>query len=177
MQLSDLEGPFLPDTASTVHGLFRQNVVDFPNTLALVCTHQPPDLYGVPSVPFGNDKDKAAYLRWTYRDLDYAIQQFANGLKSRGLQRGSPVFMFMANTAEYVIATFAAYRTGCIHIPMNPRSLSNTREIQHMLQTVMKFCHTESSATIAGNAGLCPQIEELTSGLNCMKILVEGHVD
>ncbi|KAJ5780603.1 acetyl-CoA synthetase-like protein [Penicillium paradoxum] len=177
MQLSESDGPPLLDTTLTINGLFRQTVLHFSDTVALVCTHQPRDLYGVPSLPLCDDGQEAPYLRWTYRDLDRAIQRFANGLRRRGLRKGDPVLMFMTNTAEYVIATWAAYRIGCVHVPINPRSLSHTREVQHMLRTTMKGCNTKSIATIAGNADLCPQIEKLTAGVPCMKILVDGLVD
>ncbi|CAI7653487.1 unnamed protein product [Penicillium glandicola] len=177
LQLSELHGPPLAETTLTINDLFSQNVVDFPDTEALVCTHQPSDLYDVSSLSIGEDKAKPTYLRWTYRELDYAIQRFANSLRNRGLRAGDTLLIFLFNSAEYVIATWAAYRIGCVHVPINPRSLSHTREVQHMLQTAMNGCHAEPIATIAGNANLCPQIEELTSGLDCMKILVEGQMD
>ncbi|KAF7593671.1 hypothetical protein BBP40_011080 [Aspergillus hancockii] len=177
IQLSELNGPPLPETALTLNQQFRHNVKNFPDTVALVCTRQPADLYGVPSLPLDEEPRPPPYLRWTYRDLDGSIQRFANGLKARGLRKGVPVLIFTANTAEYAIATWAAYRLGCVHVPLSPRSLSHTREVEHMLRTAMDGCGTQSVATIAGTADLCPQIEELTSGLNCMKILVDGEVD
>lgn len=177
IQLRDLEGPPLPDTALNIDGFFRRNVLDFPNTVALVCPHQPSKLYGIPSLPIENDENEAPYLRWTYRNLDHAIQRFANELKRQGFREGDLIFIFMTNTVEYVIATLAAYRTGGIHVPINPRSLSHTQEVQHMIQTAINGCSAKSITTIAGNADLCPQIEKLTSGLNCMKILVEGQVN
>ncbi|KAJ6143009.1 acetyl-CoA synthetase-like protein [Penicillium samsonianum] len=177
LQLSEIHGPPLADTALTINDLFRQNVLDFPDTVALICTHQPSDLYDVASFSIGDDNAKPTYLRWTYQELDNAIQRFANRLRNRGLRAGDPLLIFMSNSAEYVIATWAAYRIGCVHVPINPKSLSHTREVQHMLQTAMNGCHAESIATIAGNATMCAQIEELTSGLDCMKILVEGQMD
>lgn len=177
IQLSESDGPVLPDTALTPNERWLQNVLNHHDVLALICTHQASDLYGISSAPLCNDKQRATYLRWTYRDLDRAIQLFANGLKARGLGKGDPLLIFMANIAEYVIATWAAYRIGCVHVPINPKNLSNTVEPQHMFQTVMNGCHSGTLATIAGNFDLCAPIEKLTSGLNCMKILVEGQRD
>jgi acyl-CoA synthetase (AMP-forming)/AMP-acid ligase II/thioesterase domain-containing protein/acyl carrier protein len=177
MQLSESNGPPLPDTSSTINGLFSQSVLNFPNTVALVCTHQPSNLYAISSQPRADAKPESSYLRWTYRALDHAIQRFANGLKAQGLRKGDPLLIFMTNTAEYVIATWAAYRIGCVHVPINPKSLSHSREVQHMLRTAMKGCNTQSLATIAGNAYMCSQIDELTSGLDCMKILVDGQME
>ncbi|CEO58555.1 hypothetical protein PMG11_03269 [Penicillium brasilianum] len=175
MQPSELDGPPLPYTALSVTGLFHQNVLKYSKTLALVCTHQPSDLYRISST--GNDNLIASYLRWTYQDLDCAIERFANGLRSLGLRSGDPLVMFMTNTAEYVISLWAAYRIGCVHVPINPRSLSHTQEIEHMLQTVMKGCHAQSLTIIAGHADMCLQIEDLVSGMDCTKILVDGLLD
>lgn len=176
LQLSELDGPPLPHTTLSLNGLFQQNVLKFSGTEALVCTHQPSDLYGIiPSA--GSDKSKALFLRWTYQDLDRAIDRFANGLRSLGIRRGDPLVIFMANTAEYVISLWAAYRIGCVHVPINPRSLSHNREVKHMLQTAMKGCYAQSIAIIAGKANICPQIEDLTSGIDCTRILVESQRD
>jgi acyl-CoA synthetase (AMP-forming)/AMP-acid ligase II len=175
-QLSELDGPILPDTTLTTNELWLQNVSDHHDILALVCTHQLSDLYGISSAPL-YDEQGVSYLRWTYGNLECAIQRFANGLKSRGLQKGDPVMMFTANNAEYIIATWAIYRIGCVHVPINPATLSHTREARHMLQTVQKACPSGSLAIIAGNAELCLPIEKLTFGLKCMKILVAGQLD
>lgn len=177
IQVSEADGPALYDTASVINGMFHENVLNFPNTLALICTHQPSNLYRVANPALRDENQEMGYLRWTYRDLDQAIQRCANGLKDHGLRKGDPVLMFMANTAEYVIATWAAYRIGCVHVPINPRSLSHTREVEHMLRTVIKGCDTKRIAAIAGNAEMCVQIKQLTSGMDCMKILVDDRVE
>lgn len=112
-----------PHIYTTICALFYQNVLNFPDTLALVCAHQPSHLYGVPSVPLENGKRNAAYLRWTYRDHDCAIREFANGLRSRGLQSGDSVLISMTNTAEYIIESkkFVEY-------PGDPAYVTNREE-------------------------------------------------
>lgn len=175
--LSELQGPPLPDSDTPLHEVFYQNVVKYPDTVALVCTQQPSTLYGIPSLPIDRDKREADYLRWTYRDLDHAIQRLVTGLRSRGLKRGDPLVIFMANTAEYVIATWAAYQIGCAYIPINPKGLSNAREMRHMLQTAIKGCQSDLIGIIAGKSDMCAPIEELTSRLSCVKILLEGGLD
>lgn len=176
LQLSELDGPPLPHTTLSLNGLFQQIVLKFPGTEALVCTHQRSELYGIiPSA--GKDGFKASFLRWTYQDLNRAIERFAHGLRSLGIRRGDPLVMFMTNTAEYVISLWAAYRIGCVHVPINPRSLSHTREVEHMLQTAMTGCAAQSIAIIAGKADICPQIEDLTSGMDCTRILVDSQRD
>ncbi|KAJ6190858.1 hypothetical protein N7519_000879 [Penicillium mononematosum] len=159
--------PPLPDSDTTLHEVFYRNVVKYPDAVALVSTQQASTLYGIPSLPIGNAKREADYLRWTYRDLDRAIQRFVI----------DPLIMFMPNTAEYVIATWAAYQIGCAYIPINPTGLGNAREMRHMLQTAIKGCQSHFSGIIAGTSDMCARIEELTSELNCIRILVEGEMD
>ncbi|CAG7947345.1 unnamed protein product [Penicillium nalgiovense] len=177
MPPSELHGPPLPDSDTTLHEVFHRNVVKYPDAVALVSTQQASTLYEIPSLPIGSANREADYLRWTYRDLDRAIQRFVIGLQSRGLKRGDPLIMFMPNTAEYVIATWAAYQIGCAYIPINPNGLSNAREMRHMLQTAIKGCQSDFSCIIAGTSEMCGRIEEFTSELNCIRILVEGEMD
>ncbi|KAJ5792549.1 NRPS-like protein biosynthetic cluster [Penicillium pulvis] len=177
MPPSELHGPSLPDSGATLHDVFYQNVVKYPDTVALVSTHQAPTLYGIPSVPLDTDKHEAQYLRWTYRDLDRAVQRLVAGLQSQGLKRGDPLVIFMPNTAEYVIATWAAYQMDCAYVPINPKGLANAREMRHMLQTAMKGCKSDLMGIIAGTSDMCERIEEYTTGIKCTNILVEGEVD
>lgn len=174
---NELHGPPLPNPEKTLHEVFYENVVKYPDAVALVSTHQAPTLYGIHSVPIRSADPEPEYLRWTYRDLDRAIQQLVISLRSLGLKRGDPLVMFMPNTAEYVIATWATYQIGCSYVPINPKALSNPRELRHMLETVTKGCQSELMGMIAGSFDMCAHIEKLTSGLNCVKILVEGDMD
>ncbi|KAJ5400930.1 hypothetical protein N7465_011419 [Penicillium sp. CMV-2018d] len=176
---SELHGPPLPDAEKSLHEVFYQNVIKYPDATALVSTQQASTLYGIQSLPSASvsAEHEVDYLRWTYQDLDRAIQRFVINLQSRGLKRGDPLIIFMPNTAEYVIATWAAYQIGCAYVPINPRGLSNDREMRHMLQTATKGCQSDFMAIIAGTSDMCTRIEELTSEFNCMRILVEGDVD
>lgn len=174
---SELRGPPLPDCNKALHDVFHQNVMKHPDVVALISTQQPSTLYGIPSLPLANPEHEVDYLRWTYRDLDRAIQRFVIGLQARGLKRGDPLVIFMPNTAEYVISTWAAYQIGCAYVPINPRGLSNAREMGHMLQTVRNGCQSNFMAIISGTSDLCARIEEFTSEVECMKILVEGEVE
>ena len=120
-------------------------------------------------------KDESNYLRWTYRDLSRAVQRLVLGLQSQGLKKGDPLVILMPNTTEYVIATWAAYQMGCAYVPLNPKGLSNTREMRHMLQLARGACQSDVLTIIAGTADMCARVEELTSGWNCTRILVEGE--
>ncbi|KAF9889283.1 hypothetical protein FE257_007391 [Aspergillus nanangensis] len=172
----ELHGSPLPDPDATLHEVFCQNVVKYPDAVALVSTQQASTLYGIPSRSIDNTKDEANYLRWTYRDLSRAIQRLVSGLQSRGLKKGDPLVILMPNTAEYVIATWAAYQMGCAYVPLNPKGLSNLREMRHMLQAAKTGSPSNLLGIIAGASDMCAQLEELTSGLNCLRVLVEGKM-
>lgn len=171
----ELHGAPLSELDTTLREVFNQNVLKYPDTVALVSTQQPSTLYGIPSQPpLDSAKHEAEYLRWTYRDLDRAVKQFAAGLQSRGLKKGDPLVLLIANTAEYVIATWAAYQIGCAYVPLNPKGLANPVEMRHMLQIARKGCQSDLLGVVAGTSDMCAQIEELTSDVNCVRIVVEG---
>ncbi|TLS21528.1 uncharacterized protein PpBr36_10271 [Pyricularia pennisetigena] len=132
----------LPYTAQ----LFDKSVMDWPDNIALVCAHQAPDLYGIPSEPVPKlpgqgghgESERRAYLRWTFRSLNSGIQRLRVGLGLLGAQPGTAVVTFMPNCAEYVLTWWAARGMGLVMAPLNPRSLSNKDEVEHMLATIAK---------------------------------------
>lgn len=139
--------------------------------------HQAFDLYGISNVSVGKGHDEDEYLRWTYGDLERAIKKFVNALRHHGFKEGDLVLTFAGNSAEFVISTRADYRIGLIHVPINPKNLSYDREARHMLNTAIAASCSSSPriAIIASNGNLCTPIEELTAGLDCLKILVESN--
>lgn len=177
MPPSELQGPHLPDADKSLCEVFHQNVVKYPDSIALVSTHQASTLYGIPSQAHETPKNEAVYLRWSYRNLDRAISRLVASLKLRGLKKGDPLVMFMPNTVEYVISTWAAYRIGCAYVPINPKGLANAREMRHMLQTAIKGAKGSLMGIVVGSSDLCERIEIFTEELNCLKILVEGDMD
>jgi acyl-CoA synthetase (AMP-forming)/AMP-acid ligase II/pimeloyl-ACP methyl ester carboxylesterase/acyl carrier protein len=177
MASSELHGPLLPDCEKALHEVFYQNVMKYPDVVALVSTQQASTLYGIQTPLVASAEHEKDYLRWTYQDLNCAIQRFVIGLRSRGLKKGDLLVILMPNTAEYVIATWAAYCIGCAYVPINPKGLSNAREMRHMLQTAKKGCQSDFMAIIAGTSDMCTRIEELTSEFPGIRILVEGDVD
>ena len=59
-------------------------------------------------------------IRWTYRQLQAAIDAFAGGLLALDLQRGDRVGIWSPNNVEWVIAQFATARAGLILVNINP---------------------------------------------------------
>jgi long-chain acyl-CoA synthetase len=56
----------------------------------------------------------------TYRDLDGAVDRFAAGLRSIGVQPGDKVSLLLPNTPHFVIAFFAVLRVGGVVVQTNP---------------------------------------------------------
>jgi amino acid adenylation domain-containing protein len=67
--------------------------------------------------------DKTALVvgerRLTYRDLDQASTRLAACLIGEGIARGERVVVFLDNSAEAVIAIFAALKAGAVFVPVN----------------------------------------------------------
>ncbi|KAI9826481.1 MAG: hypothetical protein M1819_007330 [Sarea resinae] len=173
--ISELDGKAFPENLPDLVERLQESIQSHPGNLALVCTHQPADLYGIGSVALDDDEyRRQPYLRWTYKTLDESIDRLANALESRGVSQGTPLFIFVANTAEYVLASWAAYRLGCVHVPINPSNLSNTEEVKHMIRTVVGLHKSQPVAILAGSPDLARRIDDLNLGLDSVKIAVDG---
>ena len=128
IQRSEAEGvpcPVHPPVWQRLH----KSAATCSNRLALASFHQPPTLYGIATDPTSND-----YLRWSYSDLNLAVNTLAGNLQKLGVERGRPLATFLYNGAEFVIAFWAAHKLGCPFVPMNPRSVVNAEEVTHMLR-------------------------------------------
>ncbi|RAK76333.1 acetyl-CoA synthetase-like protein [Aspergillus fijiensis CBS 313.89] len=182
-QPSSLTGPppLLANPFPSLDQQFRQNVREHPDTLALVCPHQPASLYTVQDEASSTTPQKptAEGLRWTYAQLDEKIERFATNLRRRGVGRGSLMVLFATNTAEYVVATWAAYRIGCVHVPLSPRCLGHEREAVHMLETAVGACQPDSVVVVAAAAAAgLERVAGLVRGLQlqveCCLVAISG---
>ncbi|RAH69518.1 acetyl-CoA synthetase-like protein [Aspergillus aculeatinus CBS 121060] len=176
-QPSSLTGdpPLFANPFPSLDQQFRQNVREHPDTLALVCPHQPASLYtnhdeASSTTP---QKPSAEGLRWTYAQLDEKIERFAANLRRRGVGRGSLMVLFATNTAEYVVATWAAYRIGCVHVPLSPRCLGHEREAVHMLETAVGACRPDSVVVVAAAAAAAAGLERVAGLVRGLQLQVE----
>ena len=176
--LSYLEGPPLTETEQ---GQFRpgwqhflDSVSTFPDSPALASLHQPASLYpNIPNLPVDSP-----HLRWSYRNLKTAIDHLALSLRERhGLEPGMLVVTFLPNCAEYIVTKMAAHLTGAVLAPLNPRSLVNTEEINHILQLYTSHAPVKSGMVlVAEHEQVARQIDTLdpTHTTNAVKIIVGG---
>jgi long-chain acyl-CoA synthetase len=56
---------------------------------------------------------------WTYAGFDAAVNRTADTLAAAGIRRGDVVSLLLPNSAEYVIAYFACFKTGALAGPVN----------------------------------------------------------
>jgi long-chain acyl-CoA synthetase len=67
----------------------------------------------------------------TYKELDELANQFANGLISIGIQKGSKVALILPNVPQYVFCFFGILKSGATVVPCNP--LYREKEIEFQL--------------------------------------------
>ncbi len=58
---------------------------------------------------------------WTYREFDDRVNQLANALSERGVERGDRVSTLLFNTSEMVLTMYAASKLGAVFNPLNFR--------------------------------------------------------
>ncbi len=68
----------------------------------------------------------------TYGQLQSAVEGFAHGLLSLGLQRGERVAIYLEKRFECVIASFGAPAAGAVFVPLNP--LLKPEQVAFILQ-------------------------------------------
>jgi amino acid adenylation domain-containing protein len=62
----------------------------------------------------------AGERRWTYREIDALVNQFASRLASSHVKRWDRVVICMENSVEMIVAIFATLKLGAVFVPINP---------------------------------------------------------
>jgi fatty-acyl-CoA synthase len=75
--------------------------------------------------------DVPAGRRWTYRELDEAVDRVASGLLGLGLAKGERIGIWSPNCAEWVFVQYATARLGAVLVNINPAYRSH--ELQYVL--------------------------------------------
>jgi fatty-acyl-CoA synthase len=94
---------------ATLAGVLATNAGRCPNRVALV---------------FGEH-------RYSYRDVDAAVNRSAHALAAAGLGKGDRMVLMAANSDAFYIALYAAWRLGALVVPVNPASTA--AELQYLL--------------------------------------------
>jgi fatty-acyl-CoA synthase len=101
LEQSHAAGPTdVPLLEDTIGANLERTVASFPDREALVACHQ--------------------RLRYTYAELDAAVDEVARGLIAVGLERGDRLGIWSPNCAEWVLVQFATAKLGVILVNVNP---------------------------------------------------------
>ncbi|HEU5265325.1 MAG TPA: AMP-binding protein, partial [Jatrophihabitans sp.] len=76
--------------------------------------------------------DVATGARYTYRELDAAVDELARGLQARGIAVGDRVGIWAPNCAEWFLTQYATARIGAILVNINPAY--RTHELEFVLR-------------------------------------------
>jgi fatty-acyl-CoA synthase len=105
--------------------------------------------------------DVAAGQRFTYAELDAAVDELARGLFARGVQRGDRVGIWAPNVAEWFLVQYATARIGAILVNINPAY--RTHELKYALGQA--GISTLVSAVSFKTSDYRAMIEEVRGGL------------
>jgi len=95
-------------------------------------------------------------LRYTYTELNAAVDRVARALMALGVEQGQRVGIWAANCAEWVLVQFATARMGAILVNINPAYRSHELEYAlrqsgvTLLVTAPGFRQHDYRATLAG---------------------------
>lgn len=106
-------------------------------------------------------------LRYTYRELQEQVDEFARGLMALGIEKGERVGIWAPNWAEWVIAQFATPKIGAILVNINPAY--RVHELEYALN--QSGCSTliiappfKTSRYAELLTQLCPELETYEPG-------------
>ncbi|HSP04514.1 MAG TPA: AMP-binding protein, partial [Acidimicrobiales bacterium] len=85
--------------------------------------HRHPENEALVDVPTGR--------RWTYRELDAAVDAVATALLQRGIAKGGRVGIWSPNCAEWVFLQYATAKVGAVLVNINPAYRSH--ELEYVL--------------------------------------------
>ncbi len=103
-----------PLLEQTIGQALTEAVKSYPDRTALVVRHQS--------------------IRWSFKELEQAVNRFAAGLLAMGFQAGDRVGVWAPNCAEWIVAQYATAKAGIIQVNINPAY--RTHELEYVLNKV-----------------------------------------
>jgi fatty-acyl-CoA synthase len=141
----DLGPTDVPLLEETIGANLERAVANAPDHEALVSCHQG--------------------LRFTYAELDVAVNRLARGLLAAGLAKGDRLGIWSPNYAEWVLVQFATAKIGVILVNINPAY--RTSELEYALRqsgcrwliAAPSFKTSDYVAMVEEVRGSCPALE------------------
>ena len=109
--------------------------------------------------------DVATGRRWTWRELNHAVDEIARGLIASGIEEGDRVGMWAPNCAEWTIVQFATAKIGAILVNVNPayRTHELAYAMNHsgvrLLFATSSFKTSDYRGMVEETAPECPALE------------------
>lgn len=129
----------------TIGAAFERTVASHPEREALVSRHQG--------------------LRYTYAELDAAVDEVARGLLALGLERGDRLGIWSPNCAEWVLVQFATAQIGVILVNVNPAY--RTSELEYAL--AQSGCRFLVAAREFKGSDYAAMVEEVAPSVECLE--------
>ena len=115
---------------------------------------------------YGNRKNAICFereeLSFSFSDLNIRVNQYANALRSIGVEKGAHVAVMLPNCPAFPLTWLALAKLGAIMVPINIRY--QTHDLSYVLNdsdaTVM-VVHTEAISTFREVMTRCPKIKSV----------------
>jgi fatty-acyl-CoA synthase len=107
----------------------------------------------------------ASGRRWTWRQLDQAVDEVARGLISYGIDKGDRVGIWAPNCAEWTITQFASARIGAVLVNVNPAYRTHefayavNQSGMRLLIAASSFKTSDYRAIVDQTRAECPTLE------------------
>ncbi|KAK5115579.1 hypothetical protein LTR62_001238 [Meristemomyces frigidus] len=152
-QLSLAAGPPVENTNISHLQLWQNSVNSRPNATALISRHQKPaDFRWV-----GSQHTDADYVQWTYTDLDRGARRLATALNRLTHIERRPIATVVNTQAEWALFFWAAAYLHSPLVPINPKVVTRSKEISHMLTI------TNPAVVLCADATIAKQLEQSLS--------------
>jgi fatty-acyl-CoA synthase len=114
--------------------------------------------------------DRAAGLRWTYRELADDVNTLAHGLVATGIGKGDRVGIWSPNRAEWTLLQYATAKVGAILVNINPAYRSH--ELAYVLkQAGVRMLVAAEVFKTSDYAGMIEQVRPDCPGLEHVVLL------
>lgn len=101
--------------------------------------------------------EAASGRRWTWRELDHAVDQVARGLIALGIAPGDRVGMWAPNRAEWTIVQLAAAKAGAVLVNVNPSY--RTHELAYAVnQSGLRLLLTQTAFKTSDYRGMVEEV-------------------
>src|SRR3954452_12563874 len=102
--------------------------------------------------------------RWTYAELDAAVDALAQGLLAMGIEKGDRVGIWAPNCADWTIVQYATAKVGAVLVNVNPAY--RTHELAYVLN--QSAVRTLISATAFKTSNYVGMVEEVRTGCHVL---------